>query len=80
MFMSMELKEEREMYVVWPDVAQELPGEIQRRMIYTVQNASRVTFLSPVRTAGPGERLDDWSNSTHEAVAKAMRERIRLLP
>ncbi len=78
-FMSIELKEEREMYVASPHVAQELPSEIQRRMIYTAQNASRVTFLWPVRMAAPGDRLDDWSTSAHEAAAKAMRERIRLV-
>jgi len=71
-FMSIELKEEREMYVALPHVAQELPGEIQRRMIYTAQNSSRVTFLWPVRVAAPGDRLDDWSISAHEAAAKAM--------
>jgi hypothetical protein len=78
-FMTIELREEREMYVALPQIAQELPGEIQRRMIYTVQNASRVTFLWPVRVAAPGDRLDDWSTSAHEAAAKAMRERIRLV-
>src|SRR5262245_9452631 len=48
-FMTIELKDEREMYVALPHIAQELPSEIQRRMIYTAQNASRVTFLWPVR-------------------------------
>jgi hypothetical protein len=62
-----------------PHIAQELPSEIQRRMIYTAQNASRVTFLWHVRMAAPGERLDDWSISAHEAAAKAMHQRIRLV-
>ena len=56
--MAVELKEEREVYLAPPHIAQELPGEIQRRMLYTVQNASRVTFLWPVKVAAPGERLD----------------------
>ncbi len=77
--MAVELKEEREVYLAPPHIAQELPGEIQRRMLYTVQNASRVTFLWPVKVAAPGERLDPWSTSAHEAAAKAMQERIRLV-
>ena len=77
--MAVELKEEREVYLAPPHIAQELPGEIQRRMLYTVQNASRVTFLWPVKVAAPGERLDPWSMSAHEAAAKAMQERIRLV-
>jgi len=78
-FMTIELREEREMYIALPHVAQELPGEIQRRMIYTAQNASRVTFLWPVRMAAPGERLDDWSISAHDGASKAMHQRIRLV-
>ena len=78
-FMAVELKEEREVYLALPHIAQELPGEIQRRVLYTVQNASRVTFLWPVKAAAPGERLDPWSTSAHEAAGKAMQERIRLV-
>jgi hypothetical protein len=77
-FMCVELKEENEIYLCFPHVARELPGEIGQRMLYTVQNASRVTFLWPVKVAAPGERLDSWSTSAHEAAAKAMTERIRL--
>ena len=77
--MSIELKEEGEIYLAPPHIAQELPGEIQRRMFYTVQNASRVTYLWPVKVAAPGERLDLWSTTAHDAAAKAMQERIRLV-
>jgi hypothetical protein len=77
--MTIELKEEGEIYVAVPHIAQELPGEIQRRMLYTAQNASRVTFLWPVKVAAPGERLDQWSISAHEAAAKAMQQRIRVV-
>jgi hypothetical protein len=77
-FMCVELKEEGEIYIAFPHVAKELPGEIQRRTIYTAQNASRVTFLWPVKVSAPGERLDTWSTSAHEAAAKAMHQRIRL--
>jgi hypothetical protein len=77
-FMCVELKEEGEIYLCLPHVARELPGEIGRRTIYTVQNASRVTFLWPVKVAAPGERLDTWSLSAHEVAAKAMHQRIRL--
>jgi hypothetical protein len=76
--MCVELKEEGEIYLCLPHVARELPGEIGRRTIYTAQNASHVTFLWPVKVAAPGERLDPWSLSAHEAAAKAMTQRIRL--
>ena len=76
-FMAIELKEENETYVVLPHIAAELPGEVQRRMFYLTQNASRVTFMWPVKMAAIGERLDTWSQSAHEAASRAMQERIR---
>ena len=54
-------------------------GEAQRRMFYLTQNASRVTFIWPVKMAAISERLDTWSQSAHEAASRAMQERIRLV-
>lgn len=79
-FLFLELKEERELYLVTPQIARELPGEVSRRTVYVCQNASRVTFLWPVKLPAPGERLDTWSMSAHDAAEEAMRERIRVSP
>jgi uncharacterized protein YbdZ (MbtH family) len=78
-FWAISLKDENETYMAVPHIASEFQGEITRKMFYLVQNASRVSYLWPVKMAAPGERLDGWSISAHEAAERAMVERVRLV-
>src|SRR5262245_16058478 len=63
--MVLELKEEREVYLVtrplWGQLATE--SAVSPRVIVTAINRQGVLFLWPVRLPGPDGRLDDWNRS-----------------
>jgi hypothetical protein len=48
-----ELKEDREVYLVTPQMAMELPGEFKPAALFTSTNRQGVVFLWPVKLPGP---------------------------
>jgi hypothetical protein len=74
-----ELKEERETYLVDPAIASELPGEVKPMMVYTAINRQGVLFLWPVRLPGDERRRDEWSRSAHEAATIAEKTWARIV-
>ena len=48
----LELKEERETYLVDPAIWPELPGELVPKILFTAMNRQNVVFLWPVRLPG----------------------------
>ena len=75
----LELKEERETFLVDPRLVPNIPGEVKRVMIYTAINRQGVVFLWPVRLPdGETRRKDNWSASAHEAAAMAERRWTRM--
>lgn len=74
----LELKEERENYLVSPGLWQELAGEITPKMLYTAINRQGVLFLWPVRLADETGRLDAWNRSAHKAAQQAMKKWVRV--
>jgi hypothetical protein len=76
----LELKEERESYLVTPEIAKQLVGEtaISPRTIFTAVNRQGVVFLWPVRLPGTDGKLDDWSRSAQEAAQQAMKSWTRI--
>jgi hypothetical protein len=73
-----EFQEERETYLVVPDIARELPGEYFLATIYTAINRQGVPFLWPVRLPTPDGRVNEWHHSARQGVTLAMRRWIRL--
>jgi hypothetical protein len=75
-----ELKEERETYLVarplWPELASE--ATFAPRVIYTAINRQGVVFLYPIRLPGPDGKLDDWSRSALEAAQRAQTNWVRV--
>jgi hypothetical protein len=75
-----ELKEDREIYLVvpglWPELAAE-PTFSPRLLISTV-NRQGVLFLWPIRLPGADGKLDDWSRSQFEAVDAAKTQWVRV--
>ena len=75
-----ELKEERETYLVdrhlWPGLAGE--STFAPRALYTAVNRQGVLFLWPVRLPGPDGKLDSWSQSAQEAAARAQHRWVRV--
>ncbi len=72
-----ELKDERETYLVMPQMANELPGEFVAATLYTTITRQGVLSLWPVRLPVEG-RQNDWHRSAAEAAELAMTKWIRL--
>jgi hypothetical protein len=73
-----ELKEDREVYLVTPDIALELPGEFGVASLYSTINRQGVLHLWPVKLPGPDGRHNEWHRSAAEAAEQAMIGWIRI--
>jgi hypothetical protein len=74
----LELKEERETYLVERALWSELPGEVIPKMLFTAVNRQGVTFLWPVRLPGGDGKWDEWNRSAMEAAQMAMKGWVRI--
>jgi hypothetical protein len=73
-----DLKDEREDYLVRPEVVSELAGEIVFKTIFTAINRQGVVFLWPVRLPALDDRKSEWSRSQREGAELAMTKWVRL--
>jgi hypothetical protein len=73
-----ELKDERETYLIAPELWPEYAGEIVPKVLFTAMNRQGVLFLWPVRLPGPDGRIDDWNRSAMEAAEYAMTRWVRV--
>jgi hypothetical protein len=67
-----ELKEDRETYLLSPAIAQQLPGEFNVVTLYTAINRQGVLQLWPVRLPDPDGKHNEWHRSAGEAAEKAV--------
>jgi hypothetical protein len=67
-----ELKDDREIYLVSPAIARELPGEFVMANVFTAINRQGVVFLWPVRLPASDGRVLEWHRSAVEAAERAM--------
>ena len=74
----LELKEERETYLVDPSLWHELPGEVVPKVLFTTINRQGVLILWPVRLPGEDGRHDQWNQSALMAAEMAQSRWIRL--
>jgi hypothetical protein len=76
----LELKEDREVYLVDPDLWPELSTEatFSPRALFTSITRQNVVFLWPVRLPGPDGRIDEWSRSALEAATLAQGRWVRV--
>jgi len=74
----LELKEDREHYLVSPDMWPELPGDLTPKLLLTAMNRQGVVFLWPIRLPGEDGRLDSWNQSALEASKLAMKHWVRV--
>ena len=76
----LELKEERELYLVapdlWPDLATE--ATFSPRALFTAMSRQGTLFLWPIRLPGPDGRVDDWNRSALEASQIATKRWVRV--
>jgi hypothetical protein len=73
-----ELKEDREVYLLRPAIAQELPGEYTVATLYTTINRQGVVFLWPVKLPGFDGKRNEWHRSAAEAAERAMERWTRV--
>ena len=74
----LELKEERESYLVDPDLCPELPGEIVPKILLTTINKQGVLTIWPIRLPGEDGRIDNWNQSAMEAAQLAQSQWVRV--
>ena len=77
----LELKEDREMYLVEPKLWPGLSAETtcSARVLVTAINRQGTVFLWPIRLPGPDGRHDDWSRSALEAAEIATGGWVRVV-
>jgi hypothetical protein len=77
-FAMLQLKDERETYLVTPDMRPELLGHYHIYTLYTCINRQGVEFLWPVRMQDPeGKDMDCW-RSEREAADLAMTDWVNM--
>jgi hypothetical protein len=76
-FPMIELKDEREGYIIAATLLPELVGEFVSKTLFTAINRQGVVFLWPVRLPDPQGRQMEWWRSMREAAELAMNQWIR---
>jgi hypothetical protein len=77
-FALIELKDDRENYLVQPLIAREIPGEFFMATIRTAINRQGNVFLWPIRMPGPDGKILEWHRSAAEAAAIAAGKWVRV--
>ncbi len=75
-----EIKEDREIYLLAPALREVVSHEWQIKMFYTAITRQGTLFLWPVRMPGSDGRLDTWNQSAHTAADHATHAWIRVQP
>jgi len=74
-----ELKDDRETYLVTPRLYPALAGEAVAKTLFTAINRQGDVFLWPLRLPDQHGRLDEWNRSAMGAAALGQRRWIRLV-
>jgi hypothetical protein len=77
-FAMIDLRDDREDYLVRPEILPELTGEVIFKTVFTAINRQGVVFLWPVRLPAPDDRKTEWPRSAREAADMAMTKWVRL--
>jgi hypothetical protein len=74
-----EVKEDREVYLVLPGIAQQLPpGECSVVTLYLTINRQNVLRLWPVKLPSPDGKHNEWHRTAAEAAEMAMKKWVRV--
>jgi hypothetical protein len=77
-FAMIELKDEREDYLVLPHIVPLLPGEVVYKTIFTAINRQGIVFLWPARLPSPDDKPNAWWVSARDAAERAMSRWLRV--
>jgi hypothetical protein len=78
--MILELREDREIYLVVPALREELAGEGRIARLYTCISRGGALLLRPVPLPGPDGRANPWHQSAHDIAGRAMERWVRMVP
>lgn len=73
-----EVRDDREVYLLTPNIARALPGEYVMATVYTATNRQGVVHLWPVKLPPPDGRIIEWHRSAAEAAELAMTKWVRV--
>jgi hypothetical protein len=73
-----DLNEDREVYLVTPEMAAELPGGFVVVTLFVAINRQNVLFVWPVRLPAPDGKHNEWHRSAAEAAERAMQAWVRV--
>lgn len=73
-----DLKDDREVYLLPTSIARELPGEFIMATLFTTINRQGIVHLWPVRLPSPDGRINEWHRSAAEAAELAMTRWLRV--
>lgn len=74
-----EIKDDRENFLVVPSLLDELQGEWVPKVLVVCQTRQGANFLWPIRLPGPDGRLDSWNTSAMQIASTYGNRWIRLL-
>ena len=74
-----EMKEDREIFLVTSELWPELPDEIVTKIFLTAMTRQGVLFLWPIRLPNPDGRHDNWNRSALEAAELAKKKWIKVV-
>ena len=77
-FAAIDLKDDREVYLVHPTVLPELTNEVIYSTVFTVVNRQGIVSLWPIRLPAPDDRKSEWPRSAREAAELAMTQWVRI--
>jgi hypothetical protein len=77
-FAMIDLRDDREDYLVQPHVVPQLPGEVVFKTVFTAVNRQGVVFLWPVRLPNADDKQNAWWQSAREAAEMAMAKWLRM--
>jgi len=75
---TIELKVERETYLLTPSMALALPDEFSPAALLTTINRQGVLFLWPLKLPGVDGKENEWHRSAREAAEKAKTDWVRV--
>ncbi|MBF0471201.1 MAG: hypothetical protein HQL48_07465 [Gammaproteobacteria bacterium] len=76
--MVLELKEERETYLVAQKLWQELPGELTPKALVLAINRQKVVMLWPIGLPGEDGKMNPWHEAAAEAAEMAKEKWMRM--
>jgi hypothetical protein len=74
----LELKEERETFLVAPELWDGLLGELTPKVLFTTINRQKVVSLWPIRLPREDGRIDEWSETAMVAATLGQKQWVRV--